>query len=117
MKRLSMIILSLAVMTGFAISHNLYAAEPSQAAAEHLAMAKSYDEKAAALDKVIAEHEQMKKDYGKYFVNDKVTPQLKLNKGMTEHCDAIIKDNQKLKVEYLDFAKWHTTMAKELQEK
>lgn len=45
MKKLSMVILSLAIMIGSALSHNLYAAEPSQVAADHLSMAKNYEGK------------------------------------------------------------------------
>jgi len=117
MKTLSIVILGLAIMVGSLVTQNVYAAEPSQVAADHLAMAKSYEEKAAALDAVIAEHEQMKKEYkSKFFINEKATPMSGLKK-MNAHCDAIIKDAKKLKAEYLDFEKWHEMRAKELQGK
>jgi len=117
MKKLSIIIFSVVIMIASAVAQNVYAAEPSQVADDHLAMAKSYEDKAAAQDALIAEHEQMKKDYkARYFINEKITPMSQLKK-MNEHCDAIIKDAKKLKAEFLDFAKWHRFRAAELQGK
>ncbi len=117
MKALTILVLCLAIMAASAVTYTAYAAEPSQVAADHLAMSKSYEEKAAALDSVITEHEQMKKDYKiHFFINEKVTPIARLKK-MNDHCDAIIKDAKKLKAEYLDFAKWHRMRAEELQGK
>lgn len=102
-----------------AVSRNAYSVEPSQVVADHLAMAKSYEEKAAAMDKVIAEHEKMKKDYKyRFYINEKVTPLGgRLNTQMIDHCDTIIKDSEKLKAHYLEFARWHREVAKELQGK
>lgn len=115
MKKLSIVILSLAIMIGFALSHNLYAAEPSQVAADHLSMAKYYEGKAAEEEALITEHQQMKTDYKKrYFINEKVTPSARL-KIMEDHCDAIISDARKLDTEFLEFAKWHKMRAAELQ--
>jgi hypothetical protein len=117
MRTLIMMLLGLAMVVAATVSPGVYATEPSQVIADHLAMAKSYEEKAAALDKVIAEHEQMKKDYKtQYFINEKVTPVAGLKK-MNEHCNAIINDAEKLKAQYLDFAKWHRMRAAELQGK
>jgi hypothetical protein len=115
MKTRNIVILSLVVMIGFALSHNLYAAEPSQVAADHLKMAKYYEDKAAEQEAIITEHQQMKTDYKKdYYINEKLTPSAKLKK-MEGHCDAIIKDAKKLKTEFLEFAKWHKMRAAELQ--
>jgi hypothetical protein len=115
MKTRNIVILSLAIMIGFALSHNLYAAEPSQVAAKHLSMVKYYEGKAAEQDAIITEHQQMKTDYKKqYFINEKITPSVRL-KTMDNHCDAIIRDAKKLDNELLELAKWHKMRAAELQ--
>ncbi len=92
-----------------------YAVEAVDAATSHLNLAASYEQKAATQDVVIAEHQQMKKDYReKFFVNAKVTPGNQV-KEMENHCDALIQDARKLQAEYLEFAKWHRMRAAELQ--
>ena len=117
MKKLSIIIYSLVIMIAAAVAQNVYAAEPSQVAADHLAMAKSNEDKAAAQDVLIAEHEQMKMHYkARFFINERTTPMILVMK-MEQHCDSIIKDAQKLKADFLDFAKWHRARAAELQGK
>ncbi len=123
MKILNSAILSLALLFGFALSQNLYAAEPSQVAADHLKMAKYYEGKASEQDAIIAEQQQMKSDYEKRFYIDEkgenLTPSRPLRevKEMEDHCDAIINDARKLKDDYLEFAKWHRMRAAELQGK
>ena len=117
MRTLSIMILGLAMVVATAVSSGVYAAEPSQVAADHLAMAKSNEDKAAAQDVLIAEHEQMKMHYkARFFINERTTPMILVMK-MEQHCDAIIKDAQKLKADFLDFAKWHRARAAELQGK
>ena len=117
MKKLGITILSLTLLIGFAISQNLFAAEPSQVAADHLKMEKYYEDKAAEQDAIIAEHQQMKSEYKqRYFINEKVTPVSRI-KEMEKHCDAIIHDAEKLKSDYLESAKWHKMRAIELQGK
>ena len=87
----------------------------SQVAKDHLAMAASYEEKAAAQDALVAEHTAMKRDYKRrFYVNEKVTPLLKVQK-MEAHCDAIIKQAQVLANELQEFAKWHRMRAAELE--
>lgn len=61
-----------------------------------------YENLAKAQDEIISEHRKMRSDYGK---------------GMTEHCDAVVKDASALKAEYLEFAKWHKMKAMELKGK
>lgn len=91
------------------------AAEPSQVAADHLALAASYEQKATEQDALIAEHTQMKADYkDRFFINEKVTPLDKVRE-METHCDAIIKNAQTEKAKLLDFANWHRMRAAELQ--
>jgi hypothetical protein len=121
MKTRNIIILSLVIMIGFALSHNLshnlYAAEPLQVAADHLSMVKNYADKAAEQSAIIAEHQQMKLDYKKrYYINEKLTPSARM-KEMEDHCDAIIHHAQMLRDEFLEFAKWHKMRAAELQGK
>lgn len=117
MKKISITILSLAILSGFALYQNLYAAEPSQVTADHLKMEKYYEGKAAEQDAIIAEHQQMKSEFKqRYYINEKVTPVSRL-KEMEKHCDAIIHDAQKLKSDYLESAKWHKMRAAELQGK
>ncbi len=118
MKRLlGVLVLNLVLLSGFAVSQQLYAAESSQVAADHLKLEKYYEGKAAELDAIIAEHQQMKQEYKQhYFINEKVTPISRLRK-MEQHCDAIIQDAQKLKTDYLESAKWHAMRAAELQGK
>lgn len=104
-------------MIGFALPNYLYAAEPSQVAADHLSMVKYYEGKAAEEEALITEHQQMKTDYKKrFFINEKITPSARL-KSMEDHCDAIIRDAKKLDTEFLDLAKWHKMRAAELQGK
>jgi hypothetical protein len=110
-------ILGLSILFIAVVAPVVYAAEPAQVVDDHLAMSKSYEDKAAAQDALISEHEQMKKDYkSRFFINEKITPMAKLKK-MNDHCDAIIKDAQKLKADFSDFAKWHRLRAAELQGK
>jgi hypothetical protein len=97
-------------------SKPLYAQELSfsQVAADHEAMAQSYEKKAAEQDTLIAEHTDMKADFKKkFYINEKVTPGV--DKQMGKHCNAIIKKAQELKKELLEFAKWHQMRAAELQ--
>jgi len=117
MKTRNIALLSLVFLMGFMLSQNLYAAEPSQVASDHLKMEKYYEGKAAEQDAIIAKHQQMKREYKQqYFINEKVTPVSQLKK-MEQHCDAIIHDVEKLKADYLESAKWHAMRAAELEGK
>lgn len=92
-----------------------YAVEASEVISDHQKMTATYEEKAAAQDVLIAEHEQMKKDYKRrFYLNDKVTPPGRIQK-METHCDVIISDASKLKQDLLEFARWHRMSAIELQ--
>ena len=115
MKNSKIVVLGLIMLVSSAFSGVLYGAEPSGEVADHLKMAASYEEKATAQDIVIGEHTKMKQDYkNQFFTNQKVSPTGKIQE-MEKHCNAIIQDAQKLKVEYLEFAKWHRMRAAELQ--
>lgn len=93
----------------------VFGAEAAGVADDHLAMAASYEEKAAAQDELIAEHTKMKSDYkDRFFVNEKVTPLDKIH-AMEDHCNALIKAAEEEKANLLDFTKWHRMRAAELQ--
>ena len=115
MKTFNFVMISLVFVFGLTLSVPIYAADAPQAASDHLALAASYEQKAALQDALITEHTQMKKDYkGQFFVNEKLTPMSKIQ-AMDDHCNAIIQDAQKVKDELLEFAKWHRMRAAELQ--
>jgi len=111
-KRLTFILVAL---FGLTLTLPVYAAEAPEVASEHLALAASYESKAAAQNALIAEHTTMEQEYKeRFFVNEKVTPIEKIRK-MENHCDAIIDAAQKEKNELLEFAQWHRMRAAELQ--
>lgn len=67
----------------------------------HLVQAELYESRVAAMDQLIQEHQRMKAEYkAKGYVGD-----------MNTHCDAVIRDQQKLKTDYLNFASWHRSQA------
>ena len=76
-------------------------------AASHAEQAAAYEQKAADLDTVIAEHSSMKKEG----MTDK-TP-MSTRQKMEKHCDAIIGASKKLRDEYRSFATWHKMQDKE----
>ena len=94
-----------------------YALEAPQAASDHLALAASYEAKAADQGALIAEHTKMKADYKEqFFVNEKLTPMNQIQK-MDDHCNNIIQAAQAEKDQLLEFAKWHRMRAAELEGK
>ncbi len=98
MKRLNSIIVSAAVFAGvLGFAPRAFAEEianPHDKAA-------AYEQKAAELDAVVAEHKAMKKAG----MTDK-TP-VSVRQKMEKHCDAIITDAAKLRDDYRAFATWH----------
>ena len=76
-------------------------------AASHADQAAAYEQKAADLDTVIAEHTAMKKEgmTGK-------TP-MSTKQKMEKHCDAVIAASAKVRDEYRSFATWHKMQGKE----
>ena len=89
-----------------------------ESAADHLALAKSYQEKATAYRKEAAEHKAMAEAYKK-----SVPPPPKSGgenpfaKKMEAHCRAIAADAEKLAADDEKAAEYHTLRAKELQGK
>lgn len=96
------------------------ATEATVEAAEHTAVAASYDLRIADLDALIAEHQKMKKDYRTRVPRYKgaVAPGRDSELAeMDKHCDAIIGDATRLRNELAEFAKWHRTQGANLQGK
>jgi hypothetical protein len=87
-------------------------------AADHLALANSYQDKAAEYRKVVAEHKEMADAYKKSVPKtQKVAGENPWAKKMEEHCRAIAADAEKLAVDAEKAAEYHTFRAKELQGK
>lgn len=104
-------------VTGMVVS--LLAAVPAYAVegtaevvAYHQQKAADYQNKIAAQDAIIAEHQQMPAEYRMRF--PKAGAPVALRK-MEMHCDTIIKDAQKLKVDLEESVHWHSMQAAELQ--
>lgn len=94
-----------------------FAAEKADVIADHKAMAASYQEKAAAQDALIKEHQDMKGTYEKRFTPSNWSKiGIPSNvKEMDKHCGKIIKAAQQEKQALLEFAKWHQMRAAELE--
>ncbi|MBK7976732.1 MAG: hypothetical protein IPK07_26860 [Deltaproteobacteria bacterium] len=88
--------------------------DPAKVAEDHLARASEYEARIQELDGVVAEHEQMKRDQHRFFVNPRLTPTPQ-NKEMEKHCDRIIQDTKKLQGDMRELADWHKARAAELQ--
>ncbi|MBK7971768.1 MAG: hypothetical protein IPK07_00140 [Deltaproteobacteria bacterium] len=91
------------------------ASDPAKSTQDHLVLAASYDLRLQDLDRLIAEHEQMKRDHRRFYsVNEKVIAK-KPSSEMEKHCDAIIQDAKRLERDLRDFAAWHRSVAGEPQ--
>jgi hypothetical protein len=89
-----------------------------ESAADHLALAKSYQEKAAGYRKEAAEHRAMADAYKKSVPGaTKGGPENPWAKKMEAHCRAIMTDAEKLATDADKAAEFHTMRAKELQGK
>jgi hypothetical protein len=85
---------------------------------DHLALAKSYTEKAAAWKKEAQYHHEMADAYKKSSTPpDKSGKPNPWVKKMTEHCQALADAADKLAAEASKAAEYHTLRAKELQGK
>ena len=107
-------IMVLALGLGFAAP--AYAADDAaNGVTYHQQKAAEYQAKIDAQDAIINEHTQMPVDYKKQFaINPKTGAPAAVEK-MDAHCAAIVADAQKLKVDLLEFKKWHEMRASELQ--
>jgi hypothetical protein len=110
-------ILSLILMMGSVAVNKLHAEELSSAALRHLEAAISNEEQAAEFERVIQNHEQMKKDYPKSWTLDpSLTPDPTEVEWMNRHCDEIIRGVQEAKKNVLEMAEWHRKKAGRLEE-
>ena len=93
-------------------------AKVPETAADHLALAKTYQEKAAAYHKEAAEHKAMAEEYKKGVPGaTKSGGENPWAKKMEAHCRAIAVDAEKLAKDDEKAAEFHTMRAKELQGK
>ncbi|HEX6836297.1 MAG TPA: hypothetical protein VF334_06965 [Polyangia bacterium] len=89
-----------------------------ETAADHLALAKSYQDKAALYKKEVAEHQAMAEAYKKSIApGSKATGENPWAKKMEAHCRAIAADAQRLATDAEKAAEYHTLRARELQGK
>ena len=83
--------------------------------ADHMAMSKSYVEKAAAYRAEAAYHKEMAKAYAKEHPDRKSGARNRWTVEMEKHCKAIIKDAEKLAADAEWAAKFHEMHARELE--
>jgi hypothetical protein len=89
-----------------------------QTPADHLALAKTYQDKATAYRKEAAEHRTMSEEYKKSVPGpDKSGRPNPFAKKMEDHCRAISTAADKLAADAEKMAEYHTMRAKELQGK
>jgi hypothetical protein len=88
-----------------------------QTAAEHQAMAKSYEEKVAAWHAEAAYHREMAATYKKAHPDAKSGAKNQWAAEMEKHCMNIVKDVEKAAAEADELAKFHRLRAKELEGK
>ncbi len=93
-------------------------AKVPESAADHLALAKTDQEKAAAYRKEAADHKAMAEAYKKSIPSGtKAAGENPWAKKMEAHCKAIATDAEKLAADADKAAEFHTMRAKELQGK
>lgn len=86
-------------------------------AADHAALTKSYEAKAAAYRKEAADHKAMAEAYAKAHPDTKGGQKNPWNVKMAKHCDTLAKDAEKLADDAQKAAEFHTLRGKELQGK
>ena len=93
----------------------VFAAEPPKTKADCLAIAAKYEKLAADQDAVTQEHKDMLDKY----INSTFLPKQTRDQSiatMKKHCNAIIKDSQKLADEYRAMAAWHKTHSEMMEQ-
>ena len=85
--------------------------------ADHMAMSKSYSEKAAAYRAEAAYHKEMARTYAKEHPDRKSGARNPWTVEMEKHCNAIVKDAEKLAADAEWAAKFHEMHARELEGK
>lgn len=84
------------------------------AAEDHLALAKRYEDKAAAAAREATEHEAMLTAAYKAELHSKA-PIKRAYEQMRKHCQPIIRDAKRLAKDMEEFAAWHRMRAAELR--
>jgi organic radical activating enzyme len=108
--------MALLIMISPTVNSSVYGADLSKAIADHTNSAFTYEKRAAELDTVINEHLQMKKEYKKRFYIDEQTTPTPVLQEMEQHCDAIVRDANRLKSNFLALAEWHKLLASDLKQ-
>jgi ABC-type sugar transport system substrate-binding protein len=88
-----------------------------ETAADHMALAKQYTEKAAAYRAEAESHRKMSEAYKKSVATSPKTPSNPWAVKMEKHCMAFVKDAEKLAADAQKAADYHTLRAKELEGK
>jgi hypothetical protein len=112
--------MAVAAFTAFAFTAGAVMAQEAkvpQTVADHQALAKTYQEKAAGYRKDAEWHKQMAAEYGKKFPDAKGGAKNPWNVKMQKHCQALIKDAEKLAADNEKAAEYHNLRAKELEGK
>jgi hypothetical protein len=86
-------------------------------AADHMAMSKSYADKAVAYRAEAAYHKEMAKAYAKEHPDRKSGARNPWTVEMEKHCKAIVKDSEKLAADAEWAAKFHEMHAREMEGK
>jgi hypothetical protein len=88
-----------------------------ETAADHEALAKTYQEKAASYRKDVEWHKAMAEGYGKAHPDTKGGAKNQWNTKMQKHCQQLAGDAEKLAKDAEKAAEFHTLRAKETQGK
>lgn len=113
-------ILALTVFAAFAFTATATLAQDAkvpQTAADHVALAKTYQEKAASARKDAEWHKQMAEQYAKAFPDAKGGAKNPWNVKMQKHCAALQKEAEKVAASNEKAAEYHNLRAKELEGK
>ena len=113
-------LLALTVFAAFAFTATASFAQDAkipQTAADHQALAKTYQDKAASYRKDAEWHKQMAEQYAKGFPDAKGGAKNPWNVKMKKHCLALQKEAEKLATDNEKAAEYHTLRAKEVEGK
>lgn len=112
--RRNLTVIALALATAMPVARAADAKVP-ETVAEHLAMSKSYVEKAAAWRAEAERHWRMAADFRKSHPDRKSGARNTRAAEMDKHCSTLARDAEKLAADAEDFAKYHRMRAAELE--
>lgn len=120
-KQLQAIMIAMALAAGSSLvtAHTTYADDVKVpvSAADHMALAKQYAEKAAAYRAEAENHRKMSEAYKQSVATSPKNPSNPWAMKMQKHCMAFVKDAEKLAADAQKAADYHTLRAKELEGK